>query len=132
MPVALMMHETDPREALRDKIGDVSDIEVFHNQILVAVYIRPDKTRSGLILTETSREEDRHQGKVALILKMGPQAFQSSDEWSWPEDIKAGDWIYYRTSDGWSVTVNNDRDRLCRILNDTDVRGRLQHPDQVW
>ena len=39
------------------------------------------------------------------------------------------DWVVFRPSDGWSVTVNKV---ICRILDDTNVRGRIQQPDQVW
>lgn len=132
MPAALMLHETDPREALIQKIGDVSQIELFHNQVLVAVYMAPEKTAGGIIRPDTNKDEDRHQSKIGLVLKAGPHAFAPDDKWTWPDDIGVGDWVFFRVSDGWNVTLNGSRDNLCRILDDVDVRGRIQHPDQVW
>jgi hypothetical protein len=48
-----MLHEKDPKEVLLEQVGDISKIEVFNMQVLVAVYIRPEKTKSGLFLSET-------------------------------------------------------------------------------
>lgn len=132
MPAALMLHEKDPRQTLRDKIGDISGIELLHNQVLVAVYMAPEKTAGGIIRPDINKDEDRHQSKVGLIVKTGDRAFSSDGSWSWPDDMGLDDWVFFRVSDGWNVTVNGHRDNLCRILDDVDIRGRIQHPDQVW
>lgn len=132
MPAAVMLHERDPKRALIDKIGSIEDVELFHTQVLVAVYMAPEKTAGGIIRPDTNRDEDRHQSKVGLILKTGDRAFQGDESWSWPEGIGIGDWVFFRVSDGWNVTLNGSRDNLCRILDDVDVRGRVQHPDQIW
>lgn len=131
MPAMVMLHETDPRDVLIDKVGDISDVEVFNNQVLCAVYERPEKTTGGIIITDSARDEDKTQGKVGLIVKLGPNAFNDPNhEWGFDGlDMKVGDWIYFRASDGWAITVNK---KLCRILDDVNVRGRIQHPDQVW
>lgn len=125
-----MLHEKDPKEVLLEQAGDISKIEVFNMQVLVAVYIRPEKTKSGLFLSDKARDEDRYQSKVGLIIKKGPTAFVDKDgEWFSGLDIKEGDWIVFRPSDGWNVTVNGT---LCRMLDDMSVRARIEHPDQVW
>ncbi len=125
-----MLHEKDPKEVLLEQVGDISKIEVFNMQVLVAVYIRPEKTKSGLFLSDKARDEDRYQSKVGLIIKKGPTAFVDKDgEWFSGLEIKEGDWIVFRPSDGWNVTVNGT---LCRMLDDMSVRARIEHPDQVW
>jgi hypothetical protein len=129
MPATAYKHVTDPRQELLDSLGDLSGQEVFHNQVLCAVYIAPQQMASGLWRPETNRDEDRHQSKVGLIVKAGPKAFATDANWSWPEDMGVGDWVYFRISDGWNVTVNQI---LCRQMHDVDIRGRIQHPDQVW
>jgi len=130
MPYMQMEHETDPAQNLKTDLGDISDVEVFNNQILVAVYIRPQKTRSGIILTDKTTEEDRYQSKVGLVIKKGPQAFlDKSGEWFKGVSIEEGDWIVFRPADGWSIVVNNV---LCRMIDDVNIKGRISHPDQVW
>lgn len=130
MPFMIMEHEVDPKKKLLDEIGDIGAMEVFNNQILVAVYIRPQKTRSGLYLSDKTTDEDRFQSKVGLLIKSGPKAFQDeTGTWFEGERFALNDWLVFRPSDGWNITVNGI---LCRILNDTQVRGRVDHPDRVW
>lgn len=126
----VMDHEVDPRAALLAKLGNLSGLELFNNQVLVALYIRPEKTRSGIILADSTRDEDKSQGKVGLVIAMGPNAFKDPDEkWFEGVQIELGEWVYYRASDGWSVTIDGVP---CRVFDDMSVRGRIQHPDQVW
>jgi co-chaperonin GroES (HSP10) len=130
MPFMIMQHEVDPAKVILDEIGDTSKVEVFNNQLLVAVYIRPEKTKSGLLLPGQTRDEDKFQSKVGLVLKKGPSAFQdTSGEWFQDIDIDVNEWIIMRSSDGWSITVNGV---LCRMIDDMNVRGRVDHPDRVW
>jgi hypothetical protein len=126
----LMEHEVDPAKKIIEEIGDLSKIELFNNQILVGVYIRPQKTKSGLYLSEKTTEEDRFQSKVGLLLKLGPRAFEPNDEgWFNGETFNINDWLVFRPSDGWSITVHGV---LCRILTDTQVKVRVPNPDEVW
>jgi len=130
MPYMEMDHSKDPRDELKKAVGDLSGVEIFNNQILVAVYIRPNKTKGGIYLADSTRDEDKTQGKVGLVLKKGPQAFvDETNSWFSDIEVNEGDWVYFRPSEGWSITVNNV---LCRILDDTLVRGRVQKPDHIW
>ena len=130
MPYMLMEHKVDPAKKIIEEIGDLSKIELFNNQILVGVYIRPQKTKSGLYLSEKTTEEDRFQSKVGLLLKLGPRVFEPNDEgWFNGETFNINDWLVFRPADGWSITVHGV---LCRILIDTQVKMRPQIPDEVW
>jgi co-chaperonin GroES (HSP10) len=126
-----MAHDIDPAEAIWKAIGSAEDdIEIFNHQVLVAVYIRPDKTKSGIYLTGQTRDEDRFQGKCGMILMKGEYAFEGDGKWfSGGETFSEGDWVFFRPSDGWSITINGV---LCRILDDTSVRGRTKRPDLVF
>ena len=82
MPYMRMQHDVDPVKQMLDEIGDLSNIEVFNNQVLLGIYIRPVKTRGGIMLTDNYRDEDKWQGKVGLVLKKGPTAFMDkTGEW---------------------------------------------------
>ena len=125
-----MLHQKDPKKVLLEQVGDTSSIEIFNMQVLVAVYIRPEQTRGGLFLSDKSRDEDRYQSKVGLILRKGPTAFVDKDgEWFSGLNINEGDWVVFRPADGWSITVNGT---LCRMLDDMSVRARIAHPDHVY
>jgi len=130
MPYMVMEHEIDPADTMIKEIGDLSSVELFNNQVLVGVYIRPKKTKSGIYLTDQTTDEDRYQSKVGLLLKKGPSAFEPNAEgWFNGETFNLREWLVFRPSDGWQITVHGV---LCRILNDTQIRGRVKNPDQVW
>ena len=130
MPPMKMKHAVDPKKEILDAVGNIKDVEIFNNQILCGIYIRPQKTASGIILTEKYVDEDKYQGKVGLVLKMGPEAFvDETGKWFQGVDIKVGDWVVFKPSDGWSVSING---KSCRILDDVAIRGRIQSPDIVW
>ena len=125
-----MDHSIDPKKEIIDRLGDLSGIELFNNQILCAVYVRPNKTKSGIYLSDKTVDEDRFQGKVGLLVAAGPEAFNdTSGQWFNDVNFNVHDWLVFRPSDGWSVTVNGV---LCRIMSDTQVKARISSPDQVW
>jgi co-chaperonin GroES (HSP10) len=125
-----MLHESDPKEKLLAELGDLSKFEVFNTGVLVAIYIRPEKTKGGFYLTDKTREEDRYQSKVGLVVRKGPSAFVESDgKWFDGLDIDVGDWLVFRPSDGWNITVHGV---LCRMFDDASFKMRISHPDEVY
>ena len=124
-----MDHEKNPKDDILSRLGDISNVEILHNQVLLAVYVRPQKTKSGLYLTESHREEDRFQSKVGLLVAKGPQAFVDDGQWFSNTSFSMHDWLIFRPSEGWSITVNGV---LCRMFDDVNIKGRVDHPDAVW
>lgn len=129
MPAMAMWHETDPKECILSALGDLSGFELTKNQVLIGVYERPSKTKSGLHLADITRDEDKFQGKVGMIVKLGPDAFVDDEKWTFSLKLSVGNWVFIRASEGFALTING---KLCRIADDVDVRGRISHPDMVW
>ena len=130
MPPRMMEHDEDPKVILKEQIGNIDSFEIYNNQILIAVYVRPEKTKSGIFLPDAHRAEDQYQSKVGLVLKKGPAAFEGDDSlWFKDMKIELDDWIVFRPSEGWAITVNGV---LCRMLDDTSVRGKIDVPDKIW
>jgi co-chaperonin GroES (HSP10) len=130
MPQMAMKHEVDPKKELLASLGDVSGVDVFNNAVLVAIYVRPSRTKSGIYLTDNYTSEDRIQGKAGLVVKQGPRAFvDARGEWFVDANINEGDWVIFRPSDGWAINVNGV---ACRLIDDTAIRGKVDQPDRVW
>ena len=130
MPYMRMEHEIDPKEKILKEIGDISGIEIFNNQLLLAVYLRPEKTKSGFYLPDQNRDEDKYQSKVGLLVKAGPSAFKDdTGAWFKDADVKLHDWLISRPNDGWSITIHGV---LCRLVEDSFTKGRVPHPDDAW
>ncbi len=129
-------HEVDPKQALLERIGEVPDGLVQFSRILVAVYQPPMivKTDSGLFLPDALKQEDVDeflwQGKVGLIVAMGPQAYVDDETTKFHgTKNKIGDWVWFSPSNGIQCDVN---EVFCRLLREGDIFGTLPHPDYVW
>ena len=126
----LLSGAQDPKQALFEAVGDISDWKLMHNQILVAIYIRSEKTKGGIIRPGVNVQEDEYQGKVGLVVKLGPTAFlDSADESFEGQNVEVGDWVVYRTGDGWQLTI---RDTACRILTDRTIRMVVPEPEAIF
>lgn len=130
MPAMLMLHETDPADDIRKAIGDLSGVNIMNNQILIGIYIPPEKTASNILLTKQTRDESLYQGKVGLVLKKGPQAFVDRSNASFDgQDVEVGEWVVYRVSEGWQLKINTI---ACRLIEDAHVKLVVTHPDIAW
>lgn len=118
------------REEIQASVGDLSQIEVMNNQILVGIWMRPERTAGGIFLTDNTINEDKWQGKVGLVLKKGPMAFENDGSNDFKgQTVKEGDWVIYRTSDGFSIDVNSTH---CRLLEDVHIKGRVTDPSIIF
>jgi len=131
MPQLVMEYDKDPAEKLLEELGDLSGIQLMNTQVLIAVHLRPNRTKSGLYLTDEHIDEDRFQGKSGLLIAAGPQAFHPDGKWfkEGIEFIVGKTWILFRPSDGWNVTIHG---KPCRMLDDVSIRAVVNHPDMVF
>jgi co-chaperonin GroES (HSP10) len=127
----VMLHEVDPKEKIWNKIGSLDTITITYSWILVGVYERPEKTKSGIHLPDTgSRDEDKYQGKIGLVLKVGPLAFKDTESVQFNGfKVEEGEWIVLAPSDGWSLSVHG---QICRMVTDAAIKMVASHPDEVW
>jgi len=124
-----MHHDADPKEEILKRIGNLDGIKLSGAQVLVATYIHPEKTKSGLYLTAKSRDEDKYQGKCGLVLKMGPLAFVETEKLKFGGyKSEINNWVWYRPMDGYALSVNGVH---CRVLDDVEIKGDIDHPDII-
>lgn len=118
---------SNPKLALIKALGDLSQEHVLGDLVLIATYIRPEKTSGGIYRPVDNIKEDEFQGKVGLIVKAGPQATEYEDET--PPICQVGDWVVYSIKDGWAVTVN---EVACRLIPYSRLRMKISQPDVVF
>jgi co-chaperonin GroES (HSP10) len=134
MPFMRMEHTEDPAETIISKVGmkhgEIPGFRLHGNRILVGMYERPEKTKSGIVLTQQTRQEDEYQGKAGLVLMKGHSAFESDENIDFgPDNVKVGDWVMLFVSEGRSCKING---QLCRIIRDQDIAMAIPEPDQVF
>lgn len=119
----------DFKEEVLKQVGDLGDVDIMFNMVLVACYVRPEKTSGGIYLTQTSQEEDVYQGKVGLVLKLGPNAFESDDEFDFKgQGAQIGEWVVYKVGDAWQLQVGQ---WPCRLVRDSAIRMKVKDPQKV-
>lgn len=128
-------HEKDPKQVLLDAVGDMPPEIVMFNRILVAKYIRPSVKKIGSIMLPESRTDkeadgDIWQGKVGLVVAMGPQAYVDDETTKFHgQRVEVGDWVWFRAADGMACQVNK---QMCWVLQEPNIIGKVPHPDYVW
>lgn len=134
--------EEQKREILK-KLGDVSGFEIAQNEVLLAIYQRPELTAGGIALVSQTLKEDIYQGKVGLVVKIGEHCqFDRADPYT---NIQTGipislhDWVVVRPSDTWALDINMHSETLskkdfvpCRLVKDKDIRAKIPHPAVIW
>jgi co-chaperonin GroES (HSP10) len=121
------------KQAILQEVGDLSEIRVPLNRILVAVWVRGERREgSGLIIPETVRDEDKWQGVSALVLKMGPHCYEDNDQIAWQDEDRAkiGDWVLFRRGEGFRLRLFK---RECVMLGaESAIKMILPRPDAVF
>jgi hypothetical protein len=153
-------HHDDYDEAKRDihqQLGNISEVEMFGRQVLVALYIRPIwDTKTRLQMSSEKQQEDIYQGKVCMIVSMGPDAFRGDESYMSAmfgrrPPPAVGDWVFLRAEDGTPTSLKGD-DAIrvkwtapngdtydlysfdgwpCRYISDESVIGRIRSPHTV-
>lgn len=127
----ITLHLEDPRDTIWTGCGDdLEKVDPFAQQVLVASYIRPaTRTAGGLEIAEEAVDEDRYQGKVGMVLKKGPRAFEDDGPVKfYGQNVEPGDWVVFRASDGLKGMIGS---REVRFINDVSIKGKIDHPD-AW
>ena len=138
-------HHADPAEAaleIMESVGDLSGLEVFGQEVIIGPYIRPSQTKSGLHVPGSATAEDRYQGKVGLILKVGPEAFPDKLIARWNgRKPSVGDWVYFDVKSSFEAHVQGVGSKKSptrdwsgwpvRLVLADDIRGRVARPEWV-
>lgn len=120
----------EAKKEILEAAGDLTDIEIFGAQLLIAPYIRPEKTRGGIITPGSAAREDEFQGKVGLVLKVGPTAFHPDRlEQFGGRAPDVGDWIFHDVKACFQMHIRGKGGKsgiAARLVYAADIFGRLQ------
>lgn len=120
----------DPKAAIIAAVGDISQVKVSSDLVLLGTYIRNEKTAGGIIRPLDVLKEDEFQGKVGLVLKRGPVA---SGGWETEEDAgefaKLHTWVVYQIKDAWPCQINGI---ACRFVPYEKIRAQIPDPSMVF
>lgn len=101
----------------------------FGHRVVVQIRRVVAKTKSGIILSTGTKEEDAYNGQVAKLISVGPLAFKKRTTGEeWPEGIwaKVGDFVKVPRwgGDRWTVDLHDGLEPvMLAILSDADLIG---------
>ena len=91
--------------------------------VLVLQYIRQQKVGS-IIMSDRTRTEDEYQGRVGLVLALGPDAYSDKVKFGSGPWCKPGDWIVWPAVEAatsrfaYGPRVNGERAILTLVSDD--------------
>lgn len=121
----------DPKAEMLKQIGNLDSIKVGGARVLVWTYIRPRKTKGGIILTDKEVKEDLWQGVVGYVLKRGPLAFKEDPDNNirfGGFEAKVGDWVAFRPGEAPRIQINGID---CRLVEDTLIQAVIDQPELI-
>jgi len=145
MPAPLrVVHKTDPRQDIQDDVGAfISAFQPIGARVLIVMYERGKtkggemaRTAGGIYVPETASgtlREDKYQGRVGLVMALGPIAFAEDDSHHWGYVIpRIGDWVMVNIGNTSAFDLPNDR--RARYVEDVHVEAIVSPDgfDIVW
>lgn len=130
---ATKLSTPDPKREILEKLGDLAGVEIARKEVLLAIYRRPNVSPGGIAFTDNTLKEDVYQGKVGLVVKIGPGC-------EFPTlNIQLHDWVVFRPSDTWAFDLSTHTNALtrtdfvtCRLAFDDQIRLRIANPQMAW
>jgi co-chaperonin GroES (HSP10) len=124
-----MSHEADPKKLILDALGSAVPM-TMGAKVCVATYIRPSKTGGGIIRPDSHKREDVYQGKVGLIIGMGPIAFKETKDVAFGGVVpKLHDWVIFSSTNGSPFSFLGLH---CRFIDDVQLHAIVEDPDSVY
>lgn len=124
------------RKRLLDQFdaADIQAMVVVGAKLLVAKWVR--EKEGSFAIPASMKKEDEYQGKVGLVLKIGPLAFENDDRHDWcGQRADPGDWVMYGYSDGYDFDYRmpGTFDRVpCKIIDESHIQAVLPRPDFAY
>ncbi len=92
------------------------------------ILLRPrgvvEKTKGGIILTETNKDSQSYLNSVGQIIAMGTECY-SDRKSPW---CKVGDWVIFGRYAGARVSVQNVK---MVLLNDDEIIATMENPEVI-
>ena len=97
-------------------------------RILVLPFKQKDKTKGGIIMTDSTIEKSQVASTCGLVIATGPNCY---DKEKFPEGpwCKKGDWIIFARYAGSRIKIDGGE---IRLLNDDEVLATVENPEDIF
>lgn len=144
MPAPIrVVHEEDPKQLIWKDCGKLlNGLQPLADRVLVVMYERTNqgegreaRTQGGIIVVRSQNktnaaEQDKYQGRLGLVIALGPIAFKSDSTHQWGSVVpKVNDWVMFDSITNFSP-FDLPNDRRARFIQDIYVEAIV--PDETF
>lgn len=97
-------------------------------RIAVLPYRGAEKTKGGIVLAEETQRRTQLGTVCGYVLRLGNLAYKDEAKFPMGPWCAEGDWIIFGRYAGARIPIDGGE---IRILNDDEVIGRVNHPEDV-
>ena len=97
-------------------------------RLVVLPYRGIGKTKGGVLLTDNAVEEQQIASVCALVLEVGPDAYEDKKKFPHGPWCPKGDWIVISRYAGSRIRIDGGE---LRILNDDEILATIDSPEDI-
>ena len=97
-------------------------------RILVLPFKMKEKTKGGLVLSESTLEKQQVASQCGLVLAMGSQCYKDKERYPEGPWCKEKDWVMFARYAGSRIKIDGGE---IRLLNDDEVLATIDSPEDI-
>ena len=97
-------------------------------RIIVLPFKMNDKTKGGVLMTESTLERQQIGSQCGLVLAMGPQCYKDTERYPTGPWCKVNDWVVFARYAGSRIQIEGGE---IRLLNDDEILATVKDPTDI-
>jgi chaperonin GroES len=122
--------KSEPKYALEEKYKEQTEKlpKPTGWRIIVLPFKMNDKTKGGVLMTESTLERQQVGSQCGLVLAMGPQCYKDKERYPDGPWCKVNDWVVFARYAGSRIQIEGGE---IRLLNDDEILATVQNPEDI-
>ncbi len=97
-------------------------------RIIVLPFKMDEKTKGGIVITESALERQQVGSQCGLVLAMGPQCYKDTERYPTGPWCKVNDWVVFARYAGSRIQIEGGE---IRLLNDDEILATVKDPTDI-
>ena len=97
-------------------------------RMIVLPFKMDEKTKGGVLMTESALERQQIGSQCGLVLAMGPQCYKDTERYPTGPWCKVNDWVVFARYAGSRIQIEGGE---IRLLNDDEILATVQNPEDI-
>ena len=97
-------------------------------RIIVLPFKMDEKTKGGVLMTESALERQQVGSQCGLVLAMGPQCYTDTERYPTGPWCKVNDWVVFARYAGSRIQIEGGE---IRLLNDDEILATVKNPEDI-